>query len=266
MDGQQAGRVTLLAVLVLLGAVTAHLAVDRFGGPVSQALSAGVERIGVTGDGPLTLEAWYTFESLAPATVYDRSNSSRDLEIRGAQRINVTHPGSTGQTEPGMRFIAGDSAFVGPSGMISEDVAVSFWYRPGNWSGDAWTGNIMWQLAEDAVNFRLVGGKPGTPIIFQRMDTNGSTIDLKSEKQDWEQERWYHIVAQQYDDRWELYVDGQLVGEKQAAIDVAMSSTGFELGSSDGSLEGVLDDVRVYSGAPLTQDQVRSVMSGERVT
>lgn len=265
MDGQRAGRLVLLGVLVLLGTVTAHLAVDQFGGPVVGALAEGAQDIGIAPPAPLTLEAWYTFDSSDPTAVYDRTNRSRDLELRGPQRVNASRPGVEGQ-ETVLSFAAGDSAYEAPSGMISEDVAISFWFRPGNWSGDEWDGNVMWQLAEDAVNFRIVGGKPDTSLVFQRIGTNGTSINLYSRYRGWRTDEWYHIVVQQYDDRWELYIDGELDAQKVTPMDPAMSSTGFELGSANGRFDGMLDDVRVYSGAPLTPEQIAALRDGERIT
>lgn len=265
MDGQRAGQGILIAVLVVVGLVTAHLAVDRFGAPVRQTLTEGVQSLGGSSTA-LTLEARYTFESSIPTTVYDRSSTSRNLELRGPQRVNVTYPGTNGTDGTGLDFAAGDSAYVAPSGMISEDVTVSFWFRPGNWSGDEWEGNLMWQLAEDSVNFRIVGGKPGSSLVFQRIGANDTAVNMYSQYRDWDMDEWYHIMVQQYDDQWELYIDGELDRQKESDIEVAMSSTGFELGSSEGRFDGVLDDVRIYSGVPLTPEQVGTVMERDLIT
>lgn len=255
----------LIAVIVVVGLVTTHLAVDRFGAPVSQTITEGVQSLG--GAPPaLTLEARYIFDARDPTTVYDRSGTSRHLELRGPQRVNVTHPGTNGTDGAGLDFSSGDSAYVEPSGMISEDVAVAFWFSPGNWSGDEWEGNLMWQLAEDSVNFRIVGGKPGAPLVFQRIGSNGTSVNLYSRYQAWEMDEWYHITVQQYDDQWEMFIDGRLDSQQETAIDVTMSSTGFELGSSEGRFDGVLDDVRVYSGTPLTPEQIGAVRAGDRIT
>jgi len=113
-------------------------------------------------------------------------------------------------------------------------VAMSVWFKPGNWMGLAYHGDLIYKNGVfPARPYRIYGGRPGERITFERWRDDGSSHLMTSIFTAWDITKWYHVVAQQDGvDYWEMYVNGVLDNTKVEAVIPSLTVGPLKIGAS----------------------------------
>ena len=111
--------------------------------------------------------------------------------------------------------------------------------------------------------------------IFVIFDfSNKSSLDFlvkpdnhfaESKTVDWKQGDWYHFAGSFAKGKMNIYINGQLEGEKKNAAGIAPSDLDLWIGADDwkmpaSSFPGVIDEVRIYNKA-LTEGEIKKLMT-----
>ena len=111
--------------------------------------------------------------------------------------------------------------------------------------------------------------------IFVIFDfSNKSSLDFlvkpdnhfaESKTVDWKQGDWYHFAGSFAKGKMNIYINGQLEGEKKNATGIAPSDLDLWIGADDwkmpaSSFPGVIDEVRIYNKA-LTEGEIKKLMT-----
>ena len=87
----------------------------------------------------------------------------------------------------------------------------------------------------------------------------------ESKTVDWKQGDWYHFAGSFAKGKMNIYINGQLEGEKKNATGIAPSDLDLWIGADDwklpaSSFPGVIDEVRIYNKA-LTEGEIKKLMT-----
>ena len=129
------------------------------------------------------------------------------------------------------------------------------------------------KLTDDLTNTSRMMSKNNS--IFVIFDFgNKSSLDflvkpdndfVESKTVDWKQGDWYHFAGSFAKGKMNIYINGQLEGEKKNAAGIAPSDLDLWIGADDwqmsaSSFPGVIDEVRIYNKA-LTEGEIKKLMT-----
>jgi len=88
---------------------------------------------------------------------------------------------------------------------------------------------------------------------------------VESKIVDWKQGNWYHFAGSFARGKMNIYINGQLEGEKENAAGIAPSDLDLWIGADDwkmpaSSFPGIIDEVRIYNKA-LTEGKIKKLMT-----
>jgi len=189
----------------------------------------------------------WTFDDLKGSTAPDQSGNANDAMIRSALQVK-------GVEGAGLQFdgrSTNASCGHSPSLALTEALTLEAWVK---------------LTAVDFSSFPAVVRKDGCYALrFSGRSLGlllwigGTPVMLHSQKTDWLAGQWYHLAGTYDGSQMRLFIDGEEDGKSPQAqtgqIDVSPMNCG--LGSAGGhySLNGVLDEVRIFNRA-LTPEEV----------
>jgi hypothetical protein len=129
-----------------------------------------------------------------------------------------------------------------------ETLTIEYWFKPSNWTGDAWQGTHLFKSGTgNSRPYWIYGARPGEKLTFVRIGDDGVYHALQSNKTNWDVNTFYHIVAQ-YDNsngEWKIYVNGTL--DNSQTLQITPSTTEGYLYIGLWTFDGVIDELKIYN-------------------
>lgn len=171
-----------------------------------------------------------------------------------------THMWAAGKRGPALYFDETDSLTVtNPQSLKLPTLSVSYWFKPGNWTGASWQGTHIRKYGTGASRpYWTYGARPGSPLTFEMRGDDGIYHYLTSIKTNWDINQFYHIIVEydNYGGLWKIYVDGELDNSKTEQISPSETDGNFFVGS--GFFDGVIDELRIYNRI-LSEEEVQTI-------
>ena len=171
-----------------------------------------------------------------------------------------SHMWAAGKSGAALYFDETDSlTATNPQELKLSTFSLSYWFKPGNWTGSSWQGTHIRKYGTGAGRpYWTYGAKPGSVLVFEMRGDDGIYHALTGIKNDWDMNQFYHIVAE-YDNSgglWKIYVDGELDNSKTEQISPSITDGNFFVGS--GFFDGFIDELRVYDRI-LSEEEIQAI-------
>jgi hypothetical protein len=139
-------------------------------------------------------------------------------------------------------------------------LTICAWVKATNWTGN----RRILQKGSDAAQYRLYNDSATGQLIFElKIGGTARTVAIAQPSAG----AWHHIAATYDGVSLKIYVDGGTPVSASYSGTVATTTSYLYIGgkTSNGTtsdyMKGIMDDVRIYSGRALTQNEIKALMS-----
>jgi len=145
---------------------------------------------------------------------------------------------------------------LNPTGSLT----ICAWVKATNWTGN----RRVLQKGSDGAQYRLYNDSATSQLMFElKIGGTARTVAIAQPSAG----AWHHIAATYDGSSLNIYVDGGTPASAAYSGTVATTSSYLYIGgkTSNGTvsdyMKGIMDDVRIYNGRALTQNEIKSLMS-----
>ena len=170
--------------------------------------------------------------------------------------------------------IFGKGAYFAPGNQVyfssarnlnSTEGTLEFWIKP-RWNGNDGQGYVVLRFGVDGGMYFAKDGANNWRSIFNRFGAGNPEVDVAFDVSAWQANQWHHAAFTWKSEVLKLYVDGQLLAEKQVTVPLnVVNEPTFQLGADFNSfyLDAVIDELRISDIERSAQEILSSFLAAQ---
>ena len=250
---------TVYSTPVSISVNTTLKAIAYKGGMTNSSVTTGYYAIGGGGDETTNLYARWNFDSNATDTApYGTANNGT---LYGSPTYNTSDykVGTASMSfvaSSNQQVLVADQADLKPM----DKITICLWMKPTSSVSDYANIVCKWDLGS-SVPYRL--RYDGSSLRFD-LNVGGTDKNVKVSRPS--VGAWTHVAATYDGNAMKIYKDGTEAGSLSVSGSISTTTSDLSIGArvdraAGNSFDGLIDDVRIYSGYALTQTEIQQVMT-----